>query len=193
MKKIILLTLLSFAITACGSSKKITKTIVVTKNGTPNRIKKVERKEKDDLIIVTTTEADEVITSETNTTTLKKIIKNAEKFEGTKYKFGGTTDKGMDCSGLVYVAFKQENVILPRISRDMATRGIEIKISQAEEGDLVFFKTSSKNRISHVGIVSKIKDDTIYFIHSTTSQGVITSSMEENYWKKAFVSIRRVI
>jgi cell wall-associated NlpC family hydrolase len=75
----------------------------------------------------------------------------------------------------------------------MATRGIEIKISQAEEGDLVFFKTSSKNRISHVGIVSKIKDDTIYFIHSTTSQGVITSSMEENYWKKAFVSIRRVI
>lgn len=193
MKKIFLLILLAFAIASCGSSKKTTKTIVVNKEGTPNRTKQVERKEKDDKIIVTTTEADEVITSETNTKLLKKIIKNAEAFEGTKYKFGGTTDKGMDCSGLVFTAFQQENVILPRVSRDMATRGVEIKLSEAEEGDLVFFKTSSRNRINHVGLVTKIKDDIIYFIHSTTSRGVITSSLLENYWKKAFVGIRRVI
>ncbi|MFC7356635.1 C40 family peptidase [Jejudonia soesokkakensis] len=193
MKKTFLLILLAFAIASCGSSKKTTKTIVVTKEGTPNRTKKVEQKKKDDIIIVTTTEADEVITAETNTKLLKKIIKNAETFEGTPYKFGGTTDQGMDCSGLVFTAFQQENVILPRISREMATRGVEIQLSEAEEGDLVFFKTSSRNRINHVGIVTKIKDDIIYFIHSTTSRGVITSSMLENYWKKAFVGIRRVI
>ena len=99
----------------------------------------------------------------------------------------------MDCSGLVYTAFQKENITLPRISRDMAKKGILISFKDIEEGDLVFFKTSSRNTINHVGLVVEAKHGEVKFIHSTTRAGVIISSLDEDYWKKAFVEVRRVI
>jgi len=115
-------------------------------------------------------------------------------FEGTRYKFGGTDKRGMDCSGLVYVSFKEEQIALPRISRDMARKGVRVKLEETEEGDLVFFRTDkNKNVINHVGLVLENKKGVITFIHSTTSRGVIVSSMEEKYWKNAFVQVRRMI
>lgn len=122
-----------------------------------------------------------------------EIIEFAKTFQGTRYKYGGTTQAGMDCSGLVCVAFEKENIRLPRISREIATKGIPISLQDIEEGDLVFFKTSRKNVISHVGLVVEAKSGEIKFIHSTTQAGVIISSLEEPYWKKAFVEVRRVI
>lgn len=123
----------------------------------------------------------------------KGIIDFAKSFQGTRYKFGGTTEAGMDCSGLICVAFEKENISLPRISRDMATQGVLIPYNDIEEGDLVFFKTSRRNVISHVGLVVEAKRGQVKFIHSTTSAGVIISSLDEAYWKKAFVEVRRVI
>lgn len=123
----------------------------------------------------------------------ENIINYAKTFEGTRYKFGGTTKAGMDCSGLIYTSFKQEDILMPRISRDMATKGIQISVNDVQEGDLVFFKTSKRNTINHVGLVVKSNRGEIHFIHSTTSLGVIISSMDESYWKKAFVEARRVI
>ena len=115
-------------------------------------------------------------------------------FEGTRYKYGGTTKKGMDCSGLVYTAFGKEQVQLPRVSRDMAKRGKRIPLHQVDQGDLVFFQTN-KNRkvINHVGLVVRARSGEIQFIHSTTSRGVIVSSLEERYWKGTFVEVRRII
>lgn len=195
MKKLLSLILFSILLISCGSSKNsVTKTIIVNKSGEPNRIRTVERKETKENIIITTTEADEVITSETNKQKLENIIDFAKTFEGTRYKFGGTTEAGMDCSGLVYTAFKMENVVMPRISRDMAKKGLEVSLKNVTEGDLVFFRTNrNKKAINHVGLVIEAKKGQIKFIHSTTSLGVIISSMEESYWKKAFVEIRRVI
>lgn len=141
-------------------------------------------------------------TRSTRTTTVQKIsktkteriINNAQGFSGTRYKFGGTTSKGMDCSGLVYTSFEKENIILPRISRDMAKRGQPVKDKNIKKGDLLFFKTnSSSNRINHVGLVTKVKDGEIYFIHSTTSKGVLTSNLNERYWDKAYTTARRVL
>lgn len=82
---------------------------------------------------------------------------------------------------------------MPRISRDMASKGVSVKLKEVTEGDLVFFKTSRRNSINHVGLVVENKRGEILFIHSTTSKGVIISSLEEDYWKKAFVEVRRVI
>ena len=127
-------------------------------------------------------------------TKVDRIVSNALKYKGVKYRFGGTTTRGMDCSGIIYVSYLQENVQLPRVSRDMAKRGKKISIRNAEKGDLLFFKTSKKGRgINHVGLIVSVTKNQIRFIHSTTSRGVITSSLSEKYWKNAFVKVNRIL
>jgi len=122
------------------------------------------------------------------------IIDFAKQFEGVKYKFGGTTKKGMDCSGLVYETFKAFDISLPRISRDMAKQGDKIFLEDIKEGDLLFFKTTKKrNIISHVGLVVTALPGNIEFIHSTTNQGVIISSLAERYWYFSFAEARRIL
>ncbi|MFK8058676.1 MAG: C40 family peptidase [Polaribacter sp.] len=123
-----------------------------------------------------------------------KIVANALKYKGVRYKFGGTTSKGMDCSGVIYVAYGQENVKLPRVSRDMAKRGKKISLNKVKKGDLVFFRTNkSRKRINHVGMVISHKKGIIRFVHSTSSRGVIVSSFSEKYWKNAFVKATTIL
>lgn len=123
-----------------------------------------------------------------------EVVKNALQFKGVPYKFGGTTRKGMDCSGLVYVAFKEEQISLPRVSRDMAKRGTSIRTKDITVGDLLFFKTNkNSSQINHVGLVVDILPDQILFIHSTTSKGVLISSLNEGYWNNAYVEARRIL
>jgi murein DD-endopeptidase / murein LD-carboxypeptidase len=122
------------------------------------------------------------------------IIDFARQFEGVRYKAGGTTKAGMDCSGLVFETFKAFNIFLPRISRDMAKEGDKVLIENVKKGDLLFFKTNSKrNVISHVGLVVTALPGNVEFIHSTTSQGVIISSLAERYWYYSFVEARRML
>lgn len=129
-----------------------------------------------------------------STSKTDRIIQQAQSFAGTRYKFGGTSRKGMDCSGLIYTAFQNENIVLPRVSRDMAKRGKPVKTRDIEKGDLVFFRTNkSKKRINHVGLVTQVRDGEIYFIHATTSKGVLTSNLNERYWNNAYVMARRVL
>ncbi len=169
MKKIILLAALALLLASCGGSKKTSKTS--SKHATTIRDNTSSPNKK-----------------------LNNIVDYAASFEGTRYKFGGTTKSGMDCSGLVYTAFAKENVQLPRVSRDMATRGKKISLSKIEKGDLIFFQTNKNRRvINHVGLVTSTRGGAIQFIHSTTSRGVIVSSLEERYWKSAFVEVRRII
>ena len=124
---------------------------------------------------------------------LINAVNNALEYEGTRYKWGGTTLKGMDCSGLVYVAYGKAHIQLPRVSRAMANEGKRIKVRNANIGDLLFFKTEGSRRINHVGMVVDIRPGKLIFIHSTTSSGVIISSLDQNYWKKAFIEARRMI
>jgi cell wall-associated NlpC family hydrolase len=122
------------------------------------------------------------------------IIDFAMQFQGVRYKAGGTTKAGMDCSGLVFETFKAFDILLPRISRDMAKEGDKVLIENVKKGDLLFFKTSSKrNVISHVGLVVTALPGNVEFIHSTTSQGVIISSLAERYWYYSFVEARRML
>ncbi len=122
------------------------------------------------------------------------ITSFALNLEGTPYKYGGTTPAGMDCSGLVYCSFKQEDIALPRSSRDMAHKGERLSLEEVNIGDLLFFETD-KNRkvINHVGLVVQIDKGHIFFIHSSSSKGVVISSLADNYWFDHFVMARRVI
>lgn len=193
MKNHLAFVLLSFILISCGGTKTVTKVIEVSE-GSVNQTKTTKVKYKEGAAIVTIVKEPEEITKNSNKSKVENIIDHAKTFEGTRYKFGGTTAAGMDCSGLVFTCFKTEDVALPRRSRDMATKGIEVSLDDATEGDLVFFKTNGKkNAISHVGLVVENKSGEIKFIHSTTQLGVIISSMDEPYWKNAFVVVKRLI
>jgi cell wall-associated NlpC family hydrolase len=123
-----------------------------------------------------------------------KVVYNALQFEGTRYRSGGVTAKGFDCSGLVYTCFNQENIQLPRQSLYMANEGVQITIDQAKKGDLLFFITGRKSKkINHVGLVVSIDDNEINFIHSTNARGVIISNLTEKYWKRTFVKATKVL
>ena len=125
----------------------------------------------------------------------EQLIDIATENIGVRYKYGGTTKAGYDCSGLIYTVFNSENIVLPRNSYAQSKIGVVLnqKRDQVQKGDLVFFKTNKSNQINHVGIVIEVSDEEIKFIHSTTSKGVIISSTKESYYRKTLVQIHRVL
>ncbi len=128
-----------------------------------------------------------------STTKVDAVVGNALNYEGTRYKYGGTTKHGMDCSGLVMVAFNEEGIAVPRTTTDLSTYGDWVDIKKLQKGDLVFFATRKNSRkVNHVGIVTSTKNNEIRFVHASTSKGVITSSLDERYWFYAYVQARRV-
>lgn len=139
------------------------------------------------------TEIVEVAVPAGNETQALFLIDKASQYLGTRYRSGGTTSAGFDCSGLMCTTFKEINMELPRSSYEMARYGFKVDKTQAQKGDLIFFYTTSKSRISHVGMITEITDNDIKFIHSSTSSGVIISSLNEAYYSKRFVQISRVL
>ncbi len=123
---------------------------------------------------------------------VEKLLRTADSYKGTPYKYGGTTRNGIDCSGFVGACYRAIGIELPRRSADIAKTGKSIPLNKVKPGDILVFKTSG-NKPSHVGIVYKIKNGEIFFIHSSTSKGVIVSSLNENYWQKHFYQVRRVL
>lgn len=121
------------------------------------------------------------------------LVNTAKVNLGTPYKAGGTTKEGMDCSGLVFTTFEAYKIALPRTSVKMADEGTEVSIRNAQPGDLIFFKTNNSKVINHVGIITNITNSDIVFIHSSTSKGVIESSLNETYYQEAYEKINRII
>ena len=122
------------------------------------------------------------------------IVDYAQQFEGVRYKYGGTSKKGMDCSGLIHTSYKSESVLLPRTTKDLASTGNWIDLKDVQKGDLLFFATRKNSRkVNHVGIVTDVNKDDVEFIHASTSKGVMLSKLKERYWYFAFVQARRVL
>ncbi len=160
--------LFSFFIISCGSSKEIT--------ARPR----------------TTTQT----TTSNNTPTLAdKVIWTAVSYKGTPYRYGGTTKRGIDCSALVQNSFSSRGVYLPRSAYDMSKKGIKIPLRKAQRGDLLFFKTNRRRpgRISHVGLVTSVKNGVVYFIHASTKRGVTINNMSENYYKRTYAFAKKVL
>jgi len=108
---------------------------------------------------------------------------------GTPYVLGGQSRGGIDCSGFVQKTFIDRfNINLPRTTKDQAGYGKLVRKEDIQTGDLIFFKTGRGPNGYHVGIY--VKEDK--FLHASTKGGVIYSSMNSPYWKKAFWQVRRV-
>lgn len=107
---------------------------------------------------------------------------------GTSYKTGGTSTAGFDCSGFTSYVFKKVGISLPRTSKSQYSVGTSVSRSQMRPGDLVFFNTLGSG-VSHVGIfVGNGK-----FAQSSSSRGVIISSLNEKYWANRYVGAKRVM
>ncbi|WET04777.1 C40 family peptidase [Flavobacterium sp. YJ01] len=128
-----------------------------------------------------------------NRALVNNLIEKATENIGVRYKAGGTTRSGFDCSGLVYTTFQSENIPLPRASYEQAKIGKVIPLNDARKGDLIFFKTNKSRQINHVGLITEVNSDEIKFVHSSTSKGVIISSTKEAYYKNAFEQVNRIL
>ena len=122
------------------------------------------------------------------------ILERGMSLIGTRYRFGGTSEKsGFDCSGFIGYLFREElGMELPRSTRDMINIDAPLVERKAlEPGDLVFFSTAGRGRVSHAGIY--LGDD--QFIHSSSSRsgGVRIDSLDDGYWKRTFIEAKRVL
>lgn len=119
-----------------------------------------------------------------------KMYDEIQRLLGTRYRYGGTDEsRGLDCSGFVSKVFNNSlGMKLPHSSKGMAELGEDVSKSDLQFGDLIFFKIKRK-RISHVGIyVGEGK-----FVHATRGAGVTYSSLDEDYYRRAYARSRRLI
>lgn len=118
----------------------------------------------------------------------EKLYAAVNSWLGVPYKYGGTTRDGIDCSAFVGTIYREVyGINLHRTSNDMLNDVRLVSRQQLREGDLLFF-TNSKGKVSHVGIY--LKDD--LFAHSSTSNGVSVSNLDNRYWKEHFYKGGRV-
>lgn len=115
------------------------------------------------------------------------LFETIDDWFGTRYVYGGTSKKGIDCSAFMQVMFSTVlGIALPRTAREQysSTRKID-EDEMLVEGDLVFFNTTGG--VSHVGMYLQNNK----FVHSATSGGVMISDLSESYWAKRFIGAGR--
>jgi cell wall-associated NlpC family hydrolase len=120
----------------------------------------------------------------------EKIVKTALRYKGSRYRWGGITSRGFDCSGFVLNVFRQYGINLPHSTKALYQKGVPVKAGELKPGDLVFFHTTRPG-ISHVGIYV----GNGMFIHSSSlrSRGVRVDSLSNGYYKRRFIGARRII
>lgn len=119
------------------------------------------------------------------------ILTEAKTFLGTPYRYGGTTRNGIDCSAFMQQIYEVEGIELPRVSSRQAKVGMPVNKSELQKGDLIFFSTTSKYRITHVAMVMEVKENEVKFIHSGSSKGVSVESLNHPYWSARYRTARR--
>ncbi|KMT56762.1 C40 family peptidase [Pseudomonas fildesensis] len=121
------------------------------------------------------------------------ILERGMSLIGTRYRFGGTSEAGFDCSGFIGYLFREEaGMNLPRSTREMINvKAPLVARNNLKPGDLLFFSTAGRGRVSHAGIY--LGDN--QFIHSSSrrSGGVRVDSLGDSYWSKTFIEAKRAL
>lgn len=130
-----------------------------------------------------------VATPSTSATT-ERIIQEAETYLGTPYAWGGMSRKGVDCSGLMVLAFQSANQKIARVSGDQAKGGRAVARSDLKRGDLLFFSSRQAGVIGHTALAVEVKNGSVKFIHAANS-GVRYDYLESAHWSKLYICARR--
>ena len=117
-----------------------------------------------------------------------KLETSVDSHLGIKYKYGGDTTRGFDCSGFTRFIFAKFGIDLPRTSAGQAGIGEKVAKADLRPGDLVFFNTNGRS-ISHVGIYMGGGK----FAHASTSLGTTITPLNDKYYAKRYVTARRVL
>ena len=120
-----------------------------------------------------------------------KVVRTAYSQMGRQYRSGGASPhKGFDCSGLIWWAYRQHGVKVPRITTDQARAGQAVPKARPRPGDIVVFRTGNSPRGLHTGIYAGGGS----FIHSPRKgERVRMESLNIPYWKSKLIAVRRVV
>lgn len=120
-----------------------------------------------------------------------KLYIEASRWMGTPYKNGGSSKRGIDCSGLTCAIYQKvyKKKLQRNADKQLKKDCKKISKSSLQEGDLVFFHGKrSRKKANHVGIYLKQNK----FIHTSSSRGVVIDNLNSPYWKNSWLSGGRV-
>jgi lipoprotein Spr len=113
----------------------------------------------------------------------KQLLETVDEWYGVRYRTGGNTKSGVDCSGFTVAVYSTLfGIMLPRVSREQYRISRKISTTELQQGDLVFFNTNGSG-VSHVGIYLGNNK----FIHASVSRGVMVNDLFESYYLKRYV------
>lgn len=121
------------------------------------------------------------------TSRVDTIMNYAKSFIGVPYRYGGESPKGFDCSGYIQYVFRNFGIDLPRTADEQFYLGKTIKNEEAKPGDIVAFREGRE--ITHTGLYLGGGK----FLSSTSSRGVVISSIYGPYWAEHFFGFSRII
>jgi len=119
------------------------------------------------------------------------IIRSALSYQGVRYRYGGLSSRGLDCSGLVVRVMMNQGIMLPHRAATLYTKGEPVVKEDLKQGDLVFFHTRGRSlMVSHVGIyLGEGK-----FIHASSGKGSVRiDTLLSGYYAQRYVGARRII
>jgi cell wall-associated NlpC family hydrolase len=117
----------------------------------------------------------------------KTLLESVDKWYGVRYRKGGNSKSGIDCSGFTEAVYAVAyGISLPAIAREQYRISRKISTTELQEGDLVFFNTTGG--VSHVGVYLGNNK----FIHATVSKGVMVNGLFEPYYLKRYIGAGRI-
>ncbi|MBS1759718.1 MAG: C40 family peptidase [Bacteroidetes bacterium] len=118
----------------------------------------------------------------------KSLLDVVDEWYGVRYRSGGNTKSGVDCSGFTLAVFAAAyGLSIPRVSREQYRVSRKVSTTELQEGDLVFFNTQGRG-VSHVGVYLGNNK----FIHASVSRGVMVNDLFEPYYMQRFLGAGRI-